>query len=447
MQMRRIFRHFVAAALAFASPANAGGQVKGGEAFAVGENVLVSARDAERPVVEPQIVAHPKNPKHLLAAAIVSSEPPFSPQADCAAFASFDGGLTWSRHDFGIPNCGDPWVALREDGAALFAGLSQRGEIRLARSADGGRTWSHAPVDLGRGHDHETVIVDATAGPRAGNFYVVSGRLQRGKAGRPLGSAFVTRSADGGKTFAPPASVVASNLNFNVLTPGLLSDGTLVVPYMDFQSNADDFKGGGLLERKRVWVIASADGGQTFSHPMFVSESCGSGGFASLAVDASGQPSRDRLYLVCVNRERNAVLVHHSADRGDRWSEPVRADGAGGDVLFRRTPSIAVNGDGVVGVTWYERRTEGARECQHLYFAASLDGGKTFRPGVRVSAAPSCPDTPRNGGSAKRWPAGGDYSGLAAAADGSFHALWSDSRDGIYQLRAARVRVSAAASP
>ena len=444
MGIRRIRWLLFAAALGVLPQASAAGHGGTGGAVNVGENVLVSGASAERPLVEPQLVAHPKDPKHLLGVAIVSSEPPFSPQADCAAFASFDGGLTWSRHDFGIPGCGDPWVALREDGTALFTGLTPRGEIRLARSADGGRTWAGVPVDLGRGHDHQTMAVEAAGGPRAGSIYLVSGRLQRGKAGRPVASVFVTRSADGGKTFTPPVSVVASNLNFNALTPGLLSDGTLVVPYLDFQSNVDDFKGAGMLERKRAWVITSADGGQTFSHPLFVSESCG-GGFASLAVDASAHPSRDRLYLVCSNRERNGVLVHHSAERGEKWSEPVRADSASGDVVFRRTPSIAVNKDGVLAVTWYERRREGARECQHLYFTASLDGGKTFLPEVRVSSAPSCPDTPRNGGSAKRWPAGGDYSGLAVAADGSFHALWSDSRNGIYQLWAAQVRVDATA--
>lgn len=420
------------------------GQSQIGERIVVGENVLVSAGAAERPLVEPQVVAHPKDPKHLLAVAIASSEPPFTPQADCAAFASFDGGRTWSRHDFAIPNCGDPWVALREDGTALFAGLVTRGEIRLLRSTDGGRSWLPVAIDLGRGHDHETLIADNTAGPRAGTFYLVSGRMQRDRGGRALASVFVTRSGDGGKMFVPPAKFVPSSLNNNVLTPAILSDGTLVVPFIDYQDHAGDHVVAGTLERRRVWVTISSDGGQTFSHPMFASEACGSeGGFASLAVDASTGPSRDRLYLTCTNRDRNTVFVHYSSDRGERWSAPVRADNATSEVIFRRTPSIAVNKNGVVAVTWYERRKEGTRECQHLYFTASLDGGKTFLPEARVSSAPSCPDTPRNGQSAKRWPAGGDYSGLAAAADGSFHVLWSDSRHGIYQLWTARLQVNA----
>ena len=246
--------------------------------------------------------------------------------------------------------------------------------------------------------------------------------------------------------FTPPTNFVANSLNNNVLTPAILSDGTLIVPFIDYQDHAGEHSVAGALERRRVWATISTDGGQTFSHAMFVSEACGSGGgFASLAVDASAGPSRDRLYLTCTNRDRNTIFVHYSADRGERWSAPVRVDGAAGEVIFRRTPSIAVNKDGVVAVTWYERRKEGSRECQHIYFTASLDGGKTFLPEARVSSAPSCPDTPRNGGSAKRWPAGGDYSGLAAAADGSFHVMWSDSRHGIYQLWTARVQVNAPA--
>lgn len=164
---------------------------------------------------------------------------------------------------------------------------------------------------------------------------------------------------------------------------------------------------------------------------------------ASLAVDTSTRPVRDRLYVVCANRERNAVYVHHSAERGEKWTEPVRADAVTGGASFRRTPSVAVNKDGVVGVCWYERRREADGECQHVYSTASLDGGKTFLPEARASTAASCQDTPRNGGSAKRRAAGGDYSGLAASHDGSVHVLWSDSRGGIYRLRGARVGVGA----
>jgi hypothetical protein len=39
---------------------------------------------------------------------------------------------------------------------------------------------------------------------------------------------------------------------------------------------------------------------------------------------------------------------------------------------------------------------------------------------------------------------GGDYIGLAASADGSFHAVWSDARGGAFRTFTARIDVDAA---
>jgi len=105
------------------------------------------------------------------------------------------------------------------------------------------------------------------------------------------------------------------------------------------------------------------------------------------------------------------------------------------------TPSIAVNKDDVIGVSWYEIHP---KNCFDVYFTASLDGGKTFLPEVRVSSATSCPDTPQNRGvfdPGMTFGAGGDYSGLVTTSDRLFHVVWSDARTGLYQLRTASVRV------
>jgi hypothetical protein len=125
------------------------------------------------------------------------------------------------------------------------------------------------------------------------------------------------------------------------------------------------------------------------------------------------------------------------------WSAPAIINPGQGPA---QTAAVAVNRDGVVGVSWYDGRGDprGYRRdsrCQHVYFAASLDGGRTFLPDVRISSAENCSDTPANGEAGRRWKAGGEYHGLAATADGRFHLLWADSRDGIYQLRTASVRV------
>ena len=124
----------------------------------VGENIQVSREMPNSALVEQQIAAHPKNPNHLLGAAIVASTPaPWAATQDCAAFVSFDGGKTWSNHQFGIHGCGDPWVTIGTDDTAYFIALGANGLVAF-RSTDGGNKWSDPPVSLGNGHDHPAVV-------------------------------------------------------------------------------------------------------------------------------------------------------------------------------------------------------------------------------------------------------------------------------------------------
>jgi len=126
---------------------------------------------------------------------------------------------------------------------------------------------------------------------------------------------------------------------------------------------------------------------------------------------------------------------------------------------------VAVNRDGVLGVTWFDTRNAPNQDNQHYdqYFSASLDGGDTFSQPVRVSSATSSPfgkgnvrmqasfwktgitheDDARLSflSAAARWPAGGDYLGLAADRDGVFHPFWADARTGTFQLQTAAVTV------
>jgi hypothetical protein len=105
-----------------------------------------------------------------------------------------------------------------------------------------------------------------------------------------------------------------------------------------------------------------------------------------------------------------------------------------------------VNSDGIVAIAWYDARNDrstikGNFQCQEVFLSASLDGGTTFLPEVKVSTKPTCPAGPRNVATALRFPAGGEYMGLAASSDGSFRLLWSDSRTDIYRLYTATVSV------
>jgi len=178
------------------------------------------------------------------------------------------------------------------------------------------------------------------------------------------------------------------------------------------------------------------------------------------------------------------LYITHSDNKGETWSEPRRIDiGTPPESLISK-PEIAVNRDGVVGVTWFDLRDAKRSGDYNVYFTASVDGGETFLPATRVSSATINPLDASNGSTRAYAPVapftkdnvrippenynlidattryeedgtiairrgvwghrgpGGDYNGLTADASGVFHPIWADSRDGgIYQLYTTRIRV------
>ena len=114
-------------------------------------------------------------------------------------------------------------------------------------------------------------------------------------------------------------------------------------------------------------------------------------------------------------------------------------------------PSIAVNKGGVVAVSWYDRRglpkprmvpievtldgrvVSTRKRVTHgwnVRLRVSLDGGAAWLPSVQLNEQPS-----------RRELQVGHTAGLAAAADGRFHATWIDDRTGTTQLWGAAVEV------
>ena len=412
--------------------------------FHVGDDRSVDIGAGTVATVEPYLAIDPFDSKHMVASVSLANQMGDPRRSDggggtitCAALASFDSGETWQRHDFPGRSCLDSWVAMLRDGQVVV--LAQEGsELITFRSMNGGRTWADTPTNFGRGFDHGSMVVDR----RDNALYVVASHTVRQASGTSQSSAFVARSDDGGATFDAKTEVTSSSLPTFPLSPVVMSSGTLVVPFRNLARSISSTPQPPL---DLTWSIASADRGRTFSAPSFVAD-CGSR-WSSVAVDASTGAYKDRVYLTCWDRAMERLYLFASSDGGRSWSPP-RLVSRG----YVQNGMVAVNNQGIVGVAWYDGRDDprGYRavfRCQHVYFAASLDGGSTFLPEVKVSTAENCPDTPQNAEAGRRWVAGGDYFGLAAAAEGSFRLLWADSRDGIYQLRSSSVRVLDQANP
>jgi hypothetical protein len=448
----------------------------------VGPNMLVS-RDGDFAHMETSVGVNPRNPKNLVGASITASrgEGGFA----CKTYTSLDGGSTWT--DSVIPEQlewggGDPQVDFGPHGTAYFTGLAfvkddkgnAKGGLFFYRSEDGGKNWEK-PTDLGYNYDHEVMVVDRSFGRFAGRVYisVLYGEYPEYTVG-------IFRSDDDGRTFTGPVDAASGHKILGINTAAnivLFRDGTLLLPYVDFEYEPEKAKKSHTMNS---WFVSSSDGGVTFSAPSKI----GTQEFRpfnnkeprkaveptppTYAVDLSDL-FPDRIYIAWTDYRSGAYKIYlsYSSDKGKTWS-PAKA-------IFPDTPpwasqyqpSIAVNKQGVVGVTWLDTRNAPNRDDEHYdeYFSASLDGGETFSVPVRVSSATSTPfgqgnlrmqamlwkmAVPEKNeeevrmsfiSAGARWPAGGDYLGLTADREGVFHPLWADARTGTFQLETAAISV------
>lgn len=438
----------------------------------VGPEVLVS-RDGEAPHVELHLATNPKDRNNLVGGAITMTRPDggFATKT----YASLDGGHTWQDATFpqqirfgGI----DPQLAFTPHGTAIFVTLTSakdedgrtRGFMHAYRSEDGGLTWGHA-VDLRYSWDHPQIVVDQSSGRYGGRIYV---GVLYGYPGYRVG---VFRSDDDGRTWIGPVEAAngAGVKGINVVTPGVFSDGTLFVPYMDFEFDPEKVRK--LTEyQSTAWFVTSSDGGVTFSQPRRITTITRPkdldrrfGGFVQFAVDGGSREYRDRVYLVTTQIENNRarLVISHSRDRGLSWSPLRPLDSGLPERASQYMPAIAVNDSGVVAITWSDTRHSTDGRTYRQYITASLDGGESWLAPAAISTQDADPygsgnvrlqvnawrypqDSMRISltSAASRWAAGGDYIGLAADRRGVFHPFWADARTGTFQIMTTAVTVA-----
>jgi hypothetical protein len=380
----------------------------------------------------------------------------------------------------------------RDDGFATYESwprLPHR-TMPVYRSTDSGRSWS-VLTWLGS-IDNEDITVDRTRGRFAGRIYVYGNNNQNAAERRDL---WLLHSSDGGRTFVQSArTTIRDTTLFAVLHagPGVVTPaGTLALPFFL------ERKGATYMDRTLTLAVArSTDGGERLSEPAPVAAPpyCTRPSWSTegvmysivgrptpmMAADHSSGPFRGRIYIVWVQmfRAHCTIMAAYSDNDGVSWSKPAKVSderprvppAVGPDAFL---PTIAVNNAGVVGVTWYDRREDADNRSDRLRFSASLDGGESWSPSVPVSERanvvdrnPRYPTTARATGGGRRradrrtntfatavilgprlhtgWNVvHGDYAGIAAGADGRFHAFWIDNRTGVAQLYSAAVTVSA----
>jgi hypothetical protein len=268
------------------------------------------------------------------------------------------------------------------------------------------------------------VADDFAGSPHRGNVYVAWDRLIEDPLGKPFvgtftGPAMLARSATDGASFEAPQVIFATATNKQTIgnVPVVLPGGTVVVAGTYFE-NASLGK-----NAQKLWVTRSADGGRTFSAPEFpmAMSSLAVPGVRSgdtvpsFAVDRrSGRLYASWQDVRFSNGKRNDVLVTSSDDAGRTWAAPVRANDTPAGAQDAFTPAIAVDDGGRVGILYYDLRDDtDAKDAAIVtaeWFTTSRDGGRTWSASRRI--------TQPFDHSAAAFAGGfflGDYQGLTAA--------------------------------
>jgi hypothetical protein len=335
-------------------------------------DVDISCDDPVAPDNEMAIVADPENPNHLLAG---SNDYQISFVGGTAVvrvpvgfFVSFNGGRTWTDGQVPLGNAafgaGDPSPAFNAKfDTAHMASLGfvcgqgspicTRGNLQVATSHDGGRTWDR-PVTVAKGqgsdvsaqqnfNDKEWLVADNNPqSPYYGRLYLVWAGFRTEKGAFDESPIRFSYSDDAGSSWSQPKVISGSSRRFCTFQddqndvdagqegqyecdqdqfayPAVAADGTLYVHFHNEQ-NAAAWEPKERYE-SQIMVVKSSNGGRTWTRPKHVVQMEDSytgrdyplnvdgsttltghqfrvNSAGNIAVDNSGGPNDGRIYIV-----------------------------------------------------------------------------------------------------------------------------------------------------
>ena len=388
---------------------------------------------------ETSIAINPANPNNVIAGANEIQRLPMR------AMFSKDGGATFTCVDLPLPpprtNNGfdfgsDPGLAFDSKGNAYYAyiivffsaGGSINGtEMAVARSGDGGATWTatfFAPqTGVGQFNDKPMITVDTTLAHHDRIYVAWDNATGNSSSIKNGNNVVLSFSDDGGVSFSDPVSVSG---NFTGKTGGIGAD-PYVAPNGDVHVAWQDYA---------HLVIADAvskDGGATFSAPHVISlvgafqfnlaAQAVRGALVYPACGAFGSA----LFCAYMNGSDAAasVFVGKSTDGGTTWTS--KAMPGNGDQFNQWLAVDPSNGS--INVAYYDTGTHGATATRYT-LARSTNGGRSYTatPIANAPTDESCCAPSVNFGNQY-----GDYEGIAAFG-GTVRPVWTDRRQAIIDL-------------
>lgn len=363
------------------------------------------------------------------------------PQFSCAVQTSSDGGRSFDPGRLDLPagteRCYTTSLAFDGSGTLhlAFVTLAGVGNVPSAgwitRSTDGGRTFAAATQVLDKERFMLRLAVDPSGRRPAVHLTWVEpagiGTLQM----TPPAAVMAATSTDGGATFGEPVRVSTAGRELvGAPVPVVGKDGALHVLFYDYKDDRFDFQNlEGSFEGTIAAVLAtSTDGGKTFSEHV---------------VDDRIVPPEPFLVFtppfpaLAAHPDTGALYAAWSDGRSGEASVVLATSEDGRTWTAPRRvddgtgaaylPQLAVAETGRLDVV-FAAVAEGAGGPTEIRFTASDDGGRTFGP-VRALNEPFDRDLLPRSPRRGGEPDFGSALGLVSGPDGA-HVAWPDTRRG-----------------
>ncbi|MFI9385009.1 sialidase family protein [Kutzneria sp. NPDC052558] len=340
--------------------------------------------------VQPDIAVDPRNPAHMVSAWQTDRWSGVGGHGLITA-ATFDGGRTWTyATPPAVSTCAggsfdratDTQVTIAPNGMVFLVSLSMNtttphGDhaFLVVKSGDGGRSWG-APATITREGTGDTdniwndLPVIYTTGR---DVYVAWDRIDLNDGTGPI---YLAHSSDGGATWGAPRKVVDFGQGKGVSGVRLAAVQGKLTAFFNYYEPIP-----GTSDYAFSWQsITSADRGETWSAPTVIAPGPAVGtkepggknvrdGHQAIGQLAAGPNGELRAVWQGsqFGGDHDGVIMATSTDAGAHWSTPVPV---GSSPAQRFMPAVAVNSDGLVGVTYYQLDSTGTT----YWLATSADG-------------------------------------------------------------------------
>jgi hypothetical protein len=305
------------------------------------------------------------------------------------------------------------WSAGSDTARDVFLGRVTGGKV------EGAVRVNNLPGDFGGSGQTPPQVLAGTNG----TVYVVWHKQQKRVPKSPFWPGTnlrIARSADGGKTFSPAVTInddaAGPPTNHSYFDAALGPDGSIYVSWLDRRETdralrkliADSTAGrtSGPVDHEKVpgtqlRVARSSDGGRTWTPGTIIDRNTCVCCRTAIAVGPEGN-----VYVawraIWGDNIRD-VSIARSSDGGKTFSAPVKVHDDGWHLMGcpDAGPGLAVDGSGRVHAVWYT----GAEGHAGAYYASSSDQGRSFTPARRLIERDFSPTTQVKvtGGADRAW--------------------------------------------